>query len=157
MFQSTIRDNITLGIPDGDSISNRRIHNACRSAKIHDFITSLPLGYATPLGHSGLSLSGGQKQRLSIARALIRNPHLLLLDEATSSLDSETEREVQEVFEQEAKGRTMIVVAHRLATVQNADVIFVVSEGRVVESGDHVSLARKRGVYWEMVSVACLI
>lgn len=92
----------------------------------------------------------GQKQRLSIARALIRSPSLLLLDEATSNLDSETEKEVMQVFEGKERGITRIVVAHRLATVQNADVIFVMGEGRVVERGTHKELLRLRGVYWEM-------
>lgn len=101
-----------------------------------------------------MSLSGGQKQRLSLARALLRKPKLLLLDEATSSLDSESEKLVQEAIERAAGegGRTVIAVAHRLATIQKADVIFVMGSGKVLEKGDHQSLLRKRGVYWQMVS-----
>lgn len=99
-----------------------------------------------------MSLSGGQKQRVAIARALIRNPDILLLDEATSSLDSESEKLVQAAFERAGQGRTMLVVAHRLATVQNADVIFVLGEGKLLEKGSHVELLQKRGVYWQMVS-----
>jgi ABC-type multidrug transport system fused ATPase/permease subunit len=123
----------------------------CRDAEIHDFVSSLPDGYNTAVGAKGVALSGGQKQRISIARALIRNPRVLLLDEATSNLDSETERSVQDVFERTGKGRTMIVVAHRLATVQNADVIFVISDGRVAEKGSHAALLRERGIYYQMV------
>lgn len=101
-----------------------------------------------------MSLSGGQKQRLSLARALLRKPKLLLLDEATSSLDSESEKLVQEAIERAAgeQGRTVIAVAHRLATIQKADVIFVLGSGKVLEKGDHQGLLRKRGVYWQMVS-----
>jgi ABC-type multidrug transport system fused ATPase/permease subunit len=114
---------------------------------------SLPDGYNTDVGTKGINLSGGQKQRVAIARALIRDPKILLLDEATSSLDSESEKLVQKSFEKAGrKGRTMVVVAHRLATVQNADVIFVMGNGRVLESGDHHALLRERGVYYQMVS-----
>ena len=149
LFRGTIRENVLLGM-DESVVSESVLHRACRDAGIHDFITSLPDGYETDVGTSGVSLSGGQKQRISIARALIRNPAVLLLDEATSSLDSETEREVQAVVERTGKGRTMVVVAHRLATVQNADVIFVMEQGRVVERGDHGDLLRQKGVYWKM-------
>lgn len=152
LFEGSIRDNILLGISDEEEISDTTLHQICRDAEIHDFISSLPEGYETAVGAHGVALSGGQKQRIAIARALIRNPRLLLLDEATSNLDSETERSVQAVFERTGKGRTMIVVAHRLATVQNADVIFVLGEGgNVVERGDHGALLRKRGFYWQMV------
>lgn len=113
---------------------------------------SLPEGYNTEVGSRGVSLSGGQKQRVAIARALVRKPEVLLLDEATSSLDSESEKLVQGAFERAATGRTMVVVAHRLATVQNADIIFVLGEGKVLEKGSHNELLKKRGVYWNMVS-----
>jgi ATP-binding cassette, subfamily B (MDR/TAP), member 1 len=155
LFEGSIRENILLGIPDSTTITDAVLHTAARSAEIHDFITSLPEGYSTPVGTKGVALSGGQKQRIAIARALIRDPRVLLLDEATSNLDSETERSVQEVLEKTGKGRTMVVVAHRLATVQNADVIFVIGDGKVVEKGDHNSLLRKRGTYWQMVSSFC--
>jgi ATP-binding cassette subfamily B (MDR/TAP) protein 1 len=105
------------------------------------------------VGTRAITLSGGQKQRVSIARALIRNPKILLLDEATSSLDSESEKLVQAAFEKASKGRTMVVVAHRLATIQNADVIFVLGEGGrgVIEKGIHMDLLKKKGVYYQMV------
>ncbi|KAM0250560.1 hypothetical protein ACHAQJ_008570 [Trichoderma viride] len=149
LFQGTLRDNIILGV-DETTVTDEQIHQACRDASIHDFIVSLPEGYNTNIGSRGVSLSGGQKQRVAIARALIRNPNILLLDEATSSLDSESEKLVQAAFERAGKGRTMVVVAHRLATVQNADVIFVLGEGKLLEQGSHMELLRKRGVYWNM-------
>jgi ABC-type multidrug transport system fused ATPase/permease subunit len=151
LFDGTLRDNILLGV-DEATTTEEQLHQACRDAEIHDFIVSLPDGYNTEVGTRGVTLSGGQKQRLSIARALIRNPRLLLLDEATSSLDAETEKSVQAVFEKNRRNRTMVVVAHRLATVQNADVIFVLADGRVAENGDHASLLSKRGIYYQMVS-----
>ncbi|KAJ4027545.1 hypothetical protein NW756_012737 [Fusarium oxysporum] len=149
MFQGSIRENILLGV-DPDSVTEERIHQVCRDASIHDFIVSLPDGYNTDIGPMGVSLSGGQKQRVAIARALIRDPRVLLLDEATSSLDSESEKLVQAAFERASKGRTMVVVAHRLATVQNADVIFVLGHGGVLEKGTHQGLLEKKGVYWHM-------
>ena len=151
LFDGTLRENILLGV-DPLTTTEDQLHQACRDAEIHDFIVSLPEGYETRVGTRGVTLSGGQKQRLAIARALVRSPRLLLLDEATSSLDAETERQVQAVFERNKKGRTMVVVAHRLATVQNADVIFVMGDGKVVERGTHVELVRRRGVYYQMVS-----
>lgn len=153
LFKGTIRENILLGV-DPAATTDEQLHQACRDASIHDFIVSLPEGYNTNIGSRGVSLSGGQKQRLAIARALIRDPSILLLDEATSSLDSESERLVQAAFERAGKGRTMVVVAHRLATVQNADVIFVLGEGGVLlEKGSHAELLKKRGAYWQMVSL----
>lgn len=151
LFEGSIRENILLGVDEAE-VSDEALHQVCRDAEIHSFISSLPEGYNTAVGAKGVALSGGQKQRIAIARALIRNPRLLLLDEATSNLDSQTERSVQAVFERTGKGRTMVVVAHRLATVQNADVIFVISDGCVAEKGNHASLLRKRGMYYQMVS-----
>lgn len=155
LFSGTIRENILLGIPIGamDRISGDDVHRAAQDAGIHEFISSLPEGYNTAVGTGGLALSGGQKQRVSLARALIRRPGLLLLDEATSSLDSETEARVQAALESMKGDRTMVVVAHRLATVRKADVIFVMGEGgMLVEQGDHADLVARRGVYYEMVS-----
>ncbi|KAF9882260.1 ABC multidrug transporter mdr1 [Colletotrichum karsti] len=150
LFTGSIRENILLGIEDEDSVSDEALHAAAKDAGIHEFVMSLPEGYNTAVGQSGVALSGGQKQRVSIARALIRRPSLLLLDEATSSLDSETERAVQAVFDATKGSRTMIMVAHRLATVQNADVIFVMQDGKVIEKGDHAALIAERGVYYQM-------
>ncbi len=147
----TIRENILLGV-DEATITDEHLHRVCREAEVHDFIVSLPEGYNTNIGSRGVTLSGGQKQRVAIARALIREPSILLLDEATSSLDSASEKLVQAAFERAGRGRTMVVVAHRLATVQNADVIFVLGEGGLLEQGSHPELLKKRGVYWQMVS-----
>jgi len=155
LFQGTIRENVLLGVDTG-TVSEDDVHQACRDAEIHDFISSLTDGYNTDIGSKGVALSGGQKQRIAIARALIRKPKILLLDEATSSLDSESEKLVQTAFEKAGKGRTMVVVAHRLATVQNADIIFVLGNAedgtgaRVLEKGTHVELVARRGVYFEM-------
>ncbi|QGA13507.1 hypothetical protein EYB26_001157 [Talaromyces marneffei] len=149
LFRGTVRDNILFGIANPDSIAEEKIHEACRNAFIHDFIISLPDGYNTDVGHKGLAMSGGQKQRIAIAQAMIRNPSILFFDEATSALDSESEKVVQDSVES-VNGRTVIAVAHRLSTIQNADVIFVLDDGRVVESGNHRELIEKRGIYWEM-------
>jgi ABC-type multidrug transport system fused ATPase/permease subunit len=156
LYEGSIKDNIALSV---DEATQEEIETACRDAQIHDFIASLPDGYATVLGPKGMSLSGGQKQRLSLARALLRQPKLLLLDEATSSLDSESEKLVQDAIERAAgeSGRTVIAVAHRLATIQKADIIFVLGSGKVLEEGDHQSLLRMRGVYYQMVSLPVVI
>ncbi|KAH7349022.1 ABC multidrug transporter-like protein [Pyrenochaeta sp. MPI-SDFR-AT-0127] len=155
LFRGTIRENILLGMESGQ-VPDNVLYQACCDAGIEEFVSSLVDGFSTDVGTGGVALSGGQRQRISIARALIRNPSVLLLDEATSSLDSATEKEIQAVFERTGKGRTMIVVAHRLATVQNADVIFVMHNGEVVEQGTHKRLLRKKGVYWQMCQAQAL-
>lgn len=160
LFNGTIKENITLGLGD-KGITDGELTQACKDAEIHDFITSLPDGYGTALGTSAqTALSGGQQQRLCIARALVRKPSLLLLDEATSSLDSQSEKLVQSALERLAGRRetTIIAVAHRLATIQKADAIFVFGEShsgkgsRIVEQGTHGELLRRKGGYWHMVS-----
>ena len=137
---------------DPSTVTDNQLHNSCRDALICDFIASLPEGYNTDIGSRGIALSGGQKQRIALARALVRDPRVLLLDEATSSLDSGTERLVQAALERAAKGRTTIAVAHRLATVQNADIIFVLGEsGKLLEKGSHLQLLGNKSVYYQMV------
>ncbi len=144
LFDDTIRANIgygRFGASDGE------IEAAARAAAAHDFILALPQGYDTEVGERGLNLSGGQRQRLAIARAMLKNAPILLLDEATSALDTESERQVQGALEQLMRGRTTIVIAHRLSTVVNADIIHVLDHGRVAESGDHASLLEQDGLY----------
>ena len=144
LFRGTIRENIAFGKPDA---SEDEIVAAAKGAYAHDFIMSFPRGYDAPVGEHGLQLSGGQRQRIAIARALIKNAPIILLDEATAALDSESELQVREAMEHLCRGRTSLAIAHRLHTVSHADCIYVVEEGRVVESGRHDELLRKRGRY----------
>ncbi|KFZ10379.1 hypothetical protein V502_08155 [Pseudogymnoascus sp. VKM F-4520 (FW-2644)] len=153
LYQGSIKENVLLGTSTEDE---SKLIQACRDANIHDFIMSLPEGYDTDSGSRGLALSGGQRQRIAVARALIRDPKLLFLDEATSALDTESEEVVQRALETAAKGRTMVAVAHRLSTIRDADKIFVLDRGVVVEEGTHDELARMKGRYWEMVQAQSL-
>ena len=155
LYQGSIRDNLLLGI-DSDNIHDHELERACKEANIYDFIQSLPDGFATSVGNKGSMLSGGQRQRIAIARALIRQPRILLLDEATSALDSNSEHVVQEALDRATKGRTTIAVAHRLSTVQKADVIFVFDQGRVVEQGTHAELIARGGKYNDLVNLQSL-
>lgn len=155
LYQGSIRENVLLGA-DRDDVPDDAIIQACRDANIYDFIVSLPDGFSTIVGSKGSMLSGGQKQRIAIARALLRDPKILLLDEATSALDSESEKVVQAALDAAARGRTTIAVAHRLSTIQKADVIYVFDAGRVCESGTHAELVGRRGKYFELVNLQSL-
>jgi subfamily B ATP-binding cassette protein MsbA len=144
LFSGTIADNIKYGRPGA---SHEEVIEAAKAANAHDFISKLPQGYETWLGERGVQLSGGQRQRVAISRVILKNPRILILDEATSALDTEAERQVQEALDHLMKGRTSIVIAHRLSTVINADKILVLKQGVVVESGRHEELLKQDGVY----------
>lgn len=151
LFGGTIRENIAYGKPDA---SNAEIIDAARKANAHAFIDSFPESYETIVGERGVKLSGGQRQRIAIARAVLKNPSILLLDEATSSLDSESERAVQEALDELMKGRTTFVVAHRLSTIRNANKIIVLDQGTIKESGTHDELMQIRdGIYQNLYRV----
>lgn len=144
LFDDTIRANIAYGRPEA---SQAEIEAAARHAAAHDFIMGLPQGYDTPVGENGVKLSGGQRQRIAIARAMLRDAPILLLDEATSALDTESERLIQTALSELMRGRTTLVIAHRLSTVIDADVIFVLDHGRLVEQGSHAELLARNGAY----------
>ncbi|MBV31736.1 MAG: ABC transporter permease [Rickettsiales bacterium] len=144
LFDDTIRSNIAYGKLDS---SEAEIIAAAKKSASHDFITKLPNGYNTTVGEHGVKLSGGQRQRIAIARAMLKNAPILLLDEATSSLDTESERYVQEALLELMKNRTTLVIAHRLSTVINADTIYVIDSGKIAESGTHFELLKNEGVY----------
>jgi ATP-binding cassette subfamily B protein len=150
IFSSSAMENIRYGRPDA---SDAEVIAAARMAAAHEFIERLPEGYASYLGERGVRLSGGQRQRIAIARALLKNPPLLLLDEATSALDAESERLVQSALEAAMVGRTTLIIAHRLATVQRADRIIVMEDGRIVETGTHASLVALGGIYANLAAL----
>jgi ABC-type multidrug transport system fused ATPase/permease subunit len=154
LFHDSVRSNIAYGRPDA---TDDQIVAAARAAHAHEFVARLPQGYDTLLGERGVKLSGGERQRIAIARALLKNSPILLLDEATSSLDVESERAVQGALERLMSDRTVLVIAHRLSTVQRADRILVLEGGRIVASGTHAQLMEQEGLYrrlYEMQFVA---
>jgi ATP-binding cassette subfamily B protein len=145
LFEGTIRENIRYGRPEA---TDAEVEEAARLAYAHEFVLAQPNGYDTPVGENGVTLSGGQRQRLSIARALVRKAPILLLDEATSALDTESEAAVQRALDEAMTGRTVVVIAHRLSTVVRADKMVVMQQGRVVEEGNHETLAKRNdGLY----------
>jgi ABC-type multidrug transport system fused ATPase/permease subunit len=146
IFNGTVSENIAFG---GDYIEEEII-DAAKKANAHDFIEKLPSGYDTIVGDRGMRLSGGEQQRVAIARAIIRKPKIILLDEATSSLDTVSEKMLQNAIEEISKNCTTFIIAHRLTTIKNADVIHVLDKGKIIESGTHEQLKRKKGKYWEL-------
>jgi subfamily B ATP-binding cassette protein MsbA len=144
VFDDTVGGNIAYARPGAGQAA---IEAAAAAAAAHEFITALPMGYDTRVGEAGARLSGGQRQRIAIARAFLKDAPILLLDEATSALDTESEAQVQAALARLMAGRTTILIAHRLSTVRGADRIYVIDRGRIVETGDHAGLIRKRGLY----------
>jgi subfamily B ATP-binding cassette protein MsbA len=150
LFNDTIKNNIIYG---NDNVSDDKIIEAAKIAKIDEYVSSLDKGYDTLIGERGSLLSGGQKQRISIARAIIKNPPILVFDEATSSLDSESEQKVQEAIDNLVKDRTVIMIAHRLTTIKNADRIIVFNNGNIVEAGNHDELISKDSYYKKLYNI----
>lgn len=148
LFNDSVFNNITLGNTDADM---KEVIAAAKAANAHDFITEMPNGYDSTVGENGAKLSGGQKQRLSIARAIYKNPPILILDEATSSLDTESEKLVQDALAKLMKTRTSLVIAHRLSTIQNADNIILIKKGEIIEQGTHEQLTKKNGAYKKLI------
>ncbi|MCS7181184.1 MAG: ATP-binding cassette domain-containing protein, partial [bacterium] len=148
LFRGTIAENISYGKPDA---TFEEIINAAKIANAHEFIMKFPNGYDTLLGERGAGLSGGEKQRITIARAILCDPPILILDEATSSVDTESEKKIQDALSALWKGRTTIIIAHRLSTLREADKIIVIDNGRVVEIGNHMELMEKRGIYYNLI------
>jgi len=150
LFNATIEENISYGL---ESYSKEELYEASRNANAHDFIMSFPDGYRTRVGERGTRLSGGQKQRIAIARAFLRHPRIMLMDEATSALDAESEAQVQAALDRliSSGSHTVLLVAHRLSTVQNADCIAVVDGGTIVEQGNHAALVAQNGTYARLV------
>lgn len=150
LFHDTIRANICFGKPDA---TEEEMITAAKKACCHDFIMALPQGYDTVIGEGGGTLSGGEKQRISIARAMLKDAPIIILDEATASVDPENEHLIQSAISELTCGKTIITIAHRLATIENADQILVVDDGRIVEHGTHAELIRHPGRYQQFVRI----
>ena len=150
LFHDTVRANICFG---KEQASEEEMIRAAKQARCHDFIMALPEGYDTVIGEGGSTLSGGEKQRISIARAILKNAPVIILDEATASLDPENEHLIQEALTELTVGKTVIVIAHRLATIENADQILVLDDGHIVQKGTHRQLIRQEGIYQRFVKI----
>lgn len=148
LFQDTVYNNILMGRPDA---TRGEVEDAARKARCHDFICKLPQGYDTPVGEGGANLSGGERQRISIARCILKDAPIVILDEATASVDADNESSIQQAISELCQGKTLLVIAHRLGTIQAADKILVIGEGRIVQSGTHDELASRPGVYRDLV------
>ena len=147
LFQGTVFENVAYG---KENVTLEQVINACKAAKIHNFIMNLPNGYDTVLIEGGTNISKGQKQLLTIARAMLLDSRMLILDEATSNVDTRTEMKIQSAMKELMVGKTCFIIAHRLSTIQNADLILVVKDGEIVEKGKHEELLSKNGFYHEL-------
>ena len=150
LFQDTVYNNITIGRPDA---TREEVEEAAKKARCYDFIMQLPDGFDTVIGEGGASLSGGEKQRISIARCILKDAPIVILDEATASVDADNERAIQEAISELCRNKTLLVIAHRLKTIRDADRILVISDGRIIESGDHAQLMEQNGMYAHMVGL----
>jgi ATP-binding cassette subfamily B protein len=150
LFQDTVYNNIAIGRPDA---SREEVEEAAKKARCYDFIMQLPEGFDTVIGEGGVSLSGGEKQRISIARCILKDSPIVILDEATASVDADNERAIQEAISELCKNKTLLVIAHRLKTIKDADQILVISDGKIIERGDHETLMNNNGTYARMVSL----
>jgi ATP-binding cassette subfamily B protein len=151
LFSRSIRENIAYGV--GSSVSDAEIQAAAQAAAIHDVILTFPEGYNTLIGEKGVTLSGGQKQRVAIARALLKNPRILILDDATSSVDTETEAAIRHALENLMKDRTSFIIAHRIQSLVNADLILVIDKGRIIQQGRHADLVKIDGMYQQIYRI----
>jgi len=150
LFQDTVYNNIAIGRPDA---TREEVEEAAKKARCYDFIMQLPEGFDTVIGEGRASLSGGEKQRISIARCILKDAPIVILDEATASVDADNERAIQEAISELCRNKTLLVIAHRLKTIKDADQILVISDGRIIEQGDHSSLMDLNGTYAHMVSL----
>ena len=150
LFQDTIYNNISMGKPDA---TEEEVYEAARKARCYDFIMALPDGFQTVVGEGGATLSGGEKQRISIARCILKDAPIVILDEATASVDTDNESYIQEAISELVKGKTLLVIAHRLNTIQNADQILVISDGHISQHGTHEELMEQPGIYQDFVRI----
>ena len=150
LFYDTVENNIRFGNP---AATHEEIVEAAKKARCHDFIEQLPDGYNTVIGEGGSTLSGGEKQRISIARAILKNASIVILDEATASIDPENEHLIQQAISELTVGKTVIVIAHRLATIEHADQILVVDAGQIVQQGTHTGLIQQNGLYRRFIDI----
>ena len=150
LFQDTIYNNISMGKPNA---TEEEVYEAARKARCYDFIMALPDGFQTVVGEGGATLSGGEKQRISIARCILKDAPIVILDEATASVDTDNESYIQEAISELVKGKTLLVIAHRLNTIQNADQILVISDGHISQHGTHEELMEQPGIYQDFVRI----
>ena len=150
LFQDTIYNNISMGKPDA---TEKEIYAAAKKARCYDFIMALPDGFQTVVGEGGATLSGGEKQRISIARCILKDAPIVILDEATASVDTDNESYIQEAISELVKGKTLLVIAHRLNTIQNADQILVINNGQISQHGTHEELMKQSGIYQDFVNI----